>query len=63
MPKVGDVFRTEDEYSSTGFDAKPRWFIYLGKVSTFQTPQNIFLCTTTMQDILESFRLDGIPTG
>lgn len=49
MPKVGDVFRTEEKYSSTGFDAKSRWFIYLGRVSAFQKPQNIFLCTTTTQ--------------
>lgn len=49
MPKVGDVFRTEKDYTSTGFDPKPRWFIYLGKVSVFNNPQNIFLCTTTTQ--------------
>ena len=47
MPKVGDVFRVEKEYTSTGNNAKQRWFIYLGKVSVFQNPQNIFLCTTT----------------
>lgn len=49
MPKFGDVFRTEKEYTSTGKEAKPRWFIYLGQVSCFETPKNIYLCTTTTQ--------------
>lgn len=49
MPKFGDVFRTQKEYTSTGKEAKPRWFIYLGQVSYFETPKNIYLCTTTTQ--------------
>ncbi len=49
MPKFGDVFRTEKDYTSTGKEAKPRWFIYLGQVSCFESPKNIYLCTTTTQ--------------
>lgn len=49
MPKIGDVFRTEKDYTSTGREAKPRWFVYLGRVSVFEEPRNIYLCTTTTQ--------------
>lgn len=49
MHDVGDVFRTEEPFTSTGSDAKSRWFIYLGRVSCFEKPLNIFLCTTTTQ--------------
>lgn len=43
MPKIGDVFRTEKDYTSTGREAKPRWFVYLGRVSVFEEPRNIYL--------------------
>lgn len=49
MYKVGDVLKTTVPYTSTGKDAKNRWFVYLGKVNFAQNPRNIFLFTTTTQ--------------
>lgn len=49
MYKVGDVVKTTVLYTSTGKEAKKRWFVYLGKVDFTQNPRNIFLCTTTTE--------------
>lgn len=49
-PKIGDVFRTSKEYAADdSLEAKPRWFIYLGRVSVLEKPLSIYICTTTTQ--------------
>lgn len=59
---VGDVFRTELPFSENGKNAKPRWFIYLGKSCMGTTPVFLYIATTTTQadkyhadDILYTF--------
>lgn len=45
--KVGQVYKTTKPFSSTGFDAKERYFIYLGRSSILENPIYFFSCTTT----------------
>ncbi len=49
MYKVGDVLKATKAYTSTGTDAKNRWFVCLGRVNFTRIPRNVFLCTTTTQ--------------
>ena len=54
MYKVGDVLRVSQPYSSTGTEAKCRWFVFLGRCHFAEIPRNIFLCTATTQ--LEKYK-------
>lgn len=49
MPKykVGQVYKMQKPFTSTGTDAKERYFICLGRSSVFDTPIYLFSCTTT----------------
>lgn len=52
--KVGEVYRTSKPFTSTGFDAKERYFIYLGRTSILDSPIYLFSCTTTTR--LENYK-------
>ncbi len=45
---VGTVFRWDQfPFPKFSSEEKPRWFIYLGKSSIFETPIFAYMCTTT----------------
>ena len=52
--KVGQVYKMKKPFTSTGTDAKERYFICLGKSSVFDMPIYLFTCTTTTKK--ESYR-------
>lgn len=45
--KVGQAYKTTKPFTSIGFDAKERYFIYLGRSNIFESPIYFFSCTTT----------------
>ena len=45
--KVGQVYKTKQKFTSTGTDAKQRYFICLGRSSIMDCPIYFFACTTT----------------
>ncbi len=55
--RVGTVFRWNNYPYPFNGEAKARWFVYLGRSSSFLTPIFARICTTTTQ--IHHFNIDG----